>query len=469
MPYRSVRELPDAVKNNLPVEAQKQFLRVVNSALKDGDGEESAFKQAWSVIKKRFSKKNGKWIKKMSEPTYLVPFDFADKSLLFPFSKGKWFPNGEFTREDGEILVRNYKDNLLSRTDGKLAVNVEHDRSAGLVGYIVDVELTDEGVVGSYEWEDSAKAKKFGYVSAEINWEWDHPYNGTSHKNVLQGAALTNYPKLLNTAIARFSEDNGWEFAHTDEIPLEDSVWNLRSITDAMFMLRGLKQYKELKSDAQQALDAMKRLASNVVAVFAGDEETPGEDKEKESGRESNTSSQDFKQEDGMTMELDNEKVAQGLFERFWARFEKESAPKADPKPDKEQEDFSEQMTEMQTQLQALTDQMTAKETEIADLTKAKDEAEQKVQEYSDKIVEEENKRRLAEFAEAATEWGVPLDAMDFAETLKLFHDADETEDKKHYNRLVAIVEALRNQQAMAALFSEAGTDASGPASDEDK
>jgi cation transport regulator len=64
-PYETIDELPPAVKNNLPIPAQLQFLRVVNEAKKRGLSDSEAFREAWGVIKKNYKKNpDGKWVKK---------------------------------------------------------------------------------------------------------------------------------------------------------------------------------------------------------------------------------------------------------------------------------------------------------------------------------------------------------------------------------------------------------------------
>ena len=65
MPYRAIKELPEAVRTALPVEAQRQFLRVVNSQLERGLSEERSFASAWSAIKETWEKNaDGDWVKK---------------------------------------------------------------------------------------------------------------------------------------------------------------------------------------------------------------------------------------------------------------------------------------------------------------------------------------------------------------------------------------------------------------------
>ena len=65
MPYRSLNELPDAVKDHLPHHAQEIFKEAFNSASKEYKEEETAFKVAWSAVKKKYQKdSNDSWIEK---------------------------------------------------------------------------------------------------------------------------------------------------------------------------------------------------------------------------------------------------------------------------------------------------------------------------------------------------------------------------------------------------------------------
>lgn len=66
MPYKSIDELPDSVKEHLPHHAQEIFKEAFNSANKEYGEEETAFKVAWSAVKKKYEKDDGsdRWIKK---------------------------------------------------------------------------------------------------------------------------------------------------------------------------------------------------------------------------------------------------------------------------------------------------------------------------------------------------------------------------------------------------------------------
>ena len=65
MPYKTVKDLPDSVKDSLPHHAQEIFKEAFNSARDEYDEEETAFKVAWSAVKNKYEKNDdGKWVKK---------------------------------------------------------------------------------------------------------------------------------------------------------------------------------------------------------------------------------------------------------------------------------------------------------------------------------------------------------------------------------------------------------------------
>lgn len=66
MPYDSIRELPDSVRDNLPKHAQEIYKSAFNSAWDEYDhDEERARKVAWSAVKDEYEKNDsGHWVKK---------------------------------------------------------------------------------------------------------------------------------------------------------------------------------------------------------------------------------------------------------------------------------------------------------------------------------------------------------------------------------------------------------------------
>lgn len=130
----------------------------------------------------------------MTESFYIRTEDAADDVLIFPI--GTFYRDGkkrEFTREDAALMVANFKGGVLG--EKRLPpVNREHKREAGKVGSIADVWLTDDGVRGKVDGDLTG----FDYLSPEVRWEWTHPHTNVTHKNVLMGAAATNYPFFLD-------------------------------------------------------------------------------------------------------------------------------------------------------------------------------------------------------------------------------------------------------------------------------
>jgi cation transport regulator len=65
MPYQTIDDLPDSVQSHLPKHAQEIFLAAFNNAEKEYGSEETAFRVAWSAVKRDYEKgSDGKWHKK---------------------------------------------------------------------------------------------------------------------------------------------------------------------------------------------------------------------------------------------------------------------------------------------------------------------------------------------------------------------------------------------------------------------
>lgn len=65
MPYQSKKDLPESVRDSLPSHAQEIFKEAFNSASKEYDEEETAYKVAWSAVKNKYEKNDGgEWVEK---------------------------------------------------------------------------------------------------------------------------------------------------------------------------------------------------------------------------------------------------------------------------------------------------------------------------------------------------------------------------------------------------------------------
>ncbi len=73
MPYKTNKELPKSVRNNLPQGAQTIYRKAFNNAYKQYEkpskrrGKESrevtSHKVAWNAVKKEYTKKRNKWVR----------------------------------------------------------------------------------------------------------------------------------------------------------------------------------------------------------------------------------------------------------------------------------------------------------------------------------------------------------------------------------------------------------------------
>lgn len=74
MPYNRLAELPDSVKDHLPKHAQEIYQEAYNGAWEqyadpdkrrgDASREEVSHKVAWSAVKKKYKKKDDRWVRK---------------------------------------------------------------------------------------------------------------------------------------------------------------------------------------------------------------------------------------------------------------------------------------------------------------------------------------------------------------------------------------------------------------------
>jgi cation transport regulator len=65
MPYETIADLPNSVKENLPHHAQEIFRAAFNHALEEYGEEETAYRVAWSAVKRDYEKgEDGQWHEK---------------------------------------------------------------------------------------------------------------------------------------------------------------------------------------------------------------------------------------------------------------------------------------------------------------------------------------------------------------------------------------------------------------------
>jgi cation transport regulator len=73
MPYRTIDDLPERVRNHLPTHAQEIFLEAFNSAYEQyasprkrrsgASLEETANRVAWAAVKRQYVKRGDRWMR----------------------------------------------------------------------------------------------------------------------------------------------------------------------------------------------------------------------------------------------------------------------------------------------------------------------------------------------------------------------------------------------------------------------
>ena len=73
MPYNSLKELPDGVRDNLPHHAQEIYKEAFNSASDEYKEEATAHKVAWNAVKTKYKKDdNDNWVKKQRQKNLTI-------------------------------------------------------------------------------------------------------------------------------------------------------------------------------------------------------------------------------------------------------------------------------------------------------------------------------------------------------------------------------------------------------------
>jgi hypothetical protein len=125
--------------------------------------------------------------------------------------------------------AKRFADGVNSKVRGiDLSINYVHNNNDVAAGWTKKAEARSDGVWLFVEWTDDAakqiKEKKWRYFSSEFDDEWEDP-QGTMHKDVMFGGALTNRPFMKNLVPINLSEavyDNAFELvAAVQGVPVD--------------------------------------------------------------------------------------------------------------------------------------------------------------------------------------------------------------------------------------------------------
>jgi cation transport regulator len=205
MPYPKKSDLPDAVKNALPSEAQEIWRNAFNSAYeKYPDDEERCNKIAWGAVKNAgWVKEDDKWVKHSAEPK---THEF-DAEI---FSVGTW--NGDkYTTKDLDAMVEAFPALAqeikppvkLGHNEQQMATVMKDGHPA--LGWVKAVKRQGDKLIATLTGVpeivyNAITAGRYKRVSAEIYWNLKAA--GKTFKRALAGVALlgADIPAVTNLA-----------------------------------------------------------------------------------------------------------------------------------------------------------------------------------------------------------------------------------------------------------------------------
>lgn len=213
MPYNSTDELPSAVKKLSP-DKQRQFMHIVNSALKNGDSESEAFKKAWGVVNNKSNImtkiQTDETIQEFGAYFTKASYDTKTGKMLFNATASDTSPDS-YKEEMSLNLYKTFIDYINNGVNVPIYASLSHYprlSGKGEIGVVTDIYI------------DGDKLKAKGYFK-------DTPL-GVSVYNAIRKDRRDNIPPDDRVRISigfydrKHSHENGkiWEFK--SQIPCLD-------------------------------------------------------------------------------------------------------------------------------------------------------------------------------------------------------------------------------------------------------
>lgn len=225
MPYVNNSELPDSIKSVLPSSAQTIFRKVVNSVLEKGGNEESAYKQAWSVIKKAGYKKgeNGKWTR-LKESAF--------REAIWPNSANahlRSYAKSDVTPCDECLFFEPPHDPEVADTQAwciALACHVEPTDTCDVVHPVIDSDIEVDGIFLSPGMGKMIKVKVNGkYQSIVMEDMMVNAYRG---HHVNENGKFAYYRLSDSYTLEQLLNDVGDKFVQSFTMPVAHITDNVR-------------------------------------------------------------------------------------------------------------------------------------------------------------------------------------------------------------------------------------------------
>jgi len=394
----------------------------------------------------------------------------------------------EITPEKVSQFVANFNAGIPNRPP---VTNIEHESQHGAVGWVKT--LIDKGAEGLYaliDWTEKGlqllREESFRYLSPEVYWTGYEDTDGKLHDNVFFGLALTNYPwfgerlalysdHAEGGGVSEYFEHMNGESGHDLVTSLEKISWQLhieegkeepdadkvRLLTDAKTAIKDALLY--IVNQFDDSAEAVKLVEEGLAALADGTSGKWLEIRPKLDAIFAATKKEEVVEDAPEQLKASDETVS--LLKRLgeWLKgqetepqtTEETMADKVEekvvttevvtpepvtPEPVVEKETPVVDATafaDVQAEMAKMSDRLDAADKINADQKAALDISNAEVDKFKDQFTESEQKRRVAEFKDTATEKfsSLPGTVDETGVLLMWAFDNDTTEKKTMYGK----------------------------------
>lgn len=222
----------------------------------------------------------------------MIPLEFAEKDKVEIPDTIHIIPIGEWAHDAyGPIIInksdiREFAMNFNAGVRKGVFITAGHEGFEELpaVGWVQDVEVRDDGLWGTVDWNDKGREalqdKQWKFFSPELCRDYEDPETHSLYRNVLTGGALTKSPYFKELQAIVFSDKNINKYNENNMSKTLEEVLAIEvsALTD--------EDKAVLKENADTLTDEQKVTYADVLKVEAqaetDEEKTARELKEKE-------------------------------------------------------------------------------------------------------------------------------------------------------------------------------------------
>ena len=151
-PYETIDDLPDNVKNVLPVPAQLVWLAIFNSSLEETNDKDRARKLSWSAVKVKYEKlpNEKKWVKKAKVEDYealMSPYTYKYFCEVYNTALEQSDSNDKALKSALSIIERvskKNKDGIFVKDKTVTKAQLQAIDSSNFVEKVLDIEIKEK-------------------------------------------------------------------------------------------------------------------------------------------------------------------------------------------------------------------------------------------------------------------------------------------------------------------------------------